>query len=127
MTDTSQKASANSTVGMLERQTLLAAVTALCGPDRAAATLLQKAFARLVAADDWQTEIKQLERFGLSARYVHGQLRDILGGSGVQPQQQPQGSNPIIDILKSPQAKAVLAGIAASVFKRVTQGSSRMV
>ena len=55
-----------------------------------------------------------------------GQLRDILGGSGVQPQQQPQGSNPIIDILKSPQAKAVLAGIAASVVKRVTQGSSRM-
>ena len=26
-----------------------------------------------------------------------GQLRDILGGGGVQPQQQPQGSNPIID------------------------------
>ena len=54
-----------------------------------------------------------------------GQLRDILGGGGLQPQQQPQGSNPIIDILKSPQAKAVLAGIAASVVKRVTQGSSR--
>ncbi|MGB9383542.1 MAG: hypothetical protein WCB50_01945 [Pseudolabrys sp.] len=52
-----------------------------------------------------------------------GQLRDILGGG--QPQQQPQGSNPIINILKSPQAKAVLAGIAASVVKRVTQGSSR--
>ncbi len=54
-----------------------------------------------------------------------GQLRDILGGGGVQPQQQPQGSNPIIDILKSPQAKAVLAGIAANVVKRITQGSSR--
>ena len=40
-----------------------------------------------------------------------GQLRDILGGG--QPQGQAPGSNPIIDILKSPQAKAVLAGIAA--------------
>ena len=52
-----------------------------------------------------------------------GQLRDILGGG--QPQGQAPGSNPIIDILKSPQAKAVLAGIAANVVKRVKQGSSR--
>ena len=52
-----------------------------------------------------------------------GQLRDILGGG--QPQGQAPGSNPITEILKSPQAKAVLAGIAATVFKRVTQGSSR--
>ena len=52
-----------------------------------------------------------------------GQLRDILGGG--QPQGQAPGSNPIVDILKSPQVKAVLAGIAATVVKRVTQGSSR--
>ena len=52
-----------------------------------------------------------------------GQLRDILGGG--QPQGQAPGSNPITEILKSPQAKAVLAGIAATVVKRVTQGSSR--
>ena len=52
-----------------------------------------------------------------------GQLRDILGGG--QPQGQAPGSNPILDILKSPQVKAVLAGIAATVVKRVTQGSSR--
>ena len=51
-----------------------------------------------------------------------GQLRDILGGG--QPQGQAPGSNPITEILKSPQAKAVLAGIAATVVKRVTQGSS---
>jgi len=51
-----------------------------------------------------------------------GQLRDILGGG--QPQGQAPGSNPIIDMLSSPQAKAVLAGIAAMVVKRVTQGSS---
>ena len=52
-----------------------------------------------------------------------GQLRDILGGG--QPQGQAPGSNPIIDILKSPQAKAVLAGIAATLVKRIKQGSSR--
>jgi len=52
-----------------------------------------------------------------------GQLRDILGGG--QPQGQAPGSNPLIDILKSPQAKAVLAGIAATVVKRIKQGSSR--
>ena len=55
-----------------------------------------------------------------------GQLRDILGdGSGSQVQDQAPGSSPIIDMLSSPLAKAVLAGIAATVFKRVTQGSSR--
>ena len=55
-----------------------------------------------------------------------GQLRDILSGSGgAQSQGQAPGSNPIIDMLSSPQAKAVLAGIAAMVVKRVTQGSSR--
>ena len=51
-----------------------------------------------------------------------GQLRDMLGGG--QPQAQAQGSNPIIDILSSPQAKAVLAGIAAMVVKNV-MGQSR--
>jgi hypothetical protein len=54
-----------------------------------------------------------------------GQLRDILGGSDAQPQAQAPASNPIIDMLSSPQAKAVLAGIAAMVVKRVMQGSSR--
>ena len=51
-----------------------------------------------------------------------GQLRDILGGGDAQ---QAPASNPIIDMLSSPQAKAVLAGIAAMVVKRVMQGSSR--
>jgi hypothetical protein len=54
-----------------------------------------------------------------------GQLRDILGGGDAQPQEQAPASNPIIDMLSSPQAKAVLAGIAAMVVKRVMQGSSR--
>ena len=49
-----------------------------------------------------------------------GQLRDMLGGGGAaQPQEQAAGSNPISDILTSPMAKAVLAGIAAMVVKRV--------
>ena len=54
-----------------------------------------------------------------------GQLRDILGSGDAQPQEQAQPSNPIFDMLASPQAKAVLAGIAAMVVKRVMQGSSR--
>jgi hypothetical protein len=49
-----------------------------------------------------------------------GQLRDILGGGDAQAQGQAPRSNPIIDMLSSPMAKAVLAGIAAVVVKRMT-------
>ena len=50
-----------------------------------------------------------------------GQLRDILGGPGgaSQPQEQAPGANPITDMLSSPTAKAVLAGIAAIVVKNM--------
>ena len=48
-----------------------------------------------------------------------GQLRDMLGGGAVGPQEQASGSSPITDILTSPMAKAVLAGIAAMVVKNV--------
>jgi hypothetical protein len=48
-----------------------------------------------------------------------GQLRDMLGGGAAQAQAQGSGSSPITDILSSPMAKAVLAGIAAMVVKRV--------
>ena len=48
-----------------------------------------------------------------------GQLRDMLGGDAAQPQQQASASSPLTDILSSPMAKAVLAGIAAMVVKRV--------
>ena len=54
-----------------------------------------------------------------------GQLRDMLGGGAAQPQEQASGSSPIIDMLKSPMAKAVLAGIAAIVVKRVMSPSQR--
>jgi hypothetical protein len=49
-----------------------------------------------------------------------GQLRDILGGGSLgQPQAQAPGSNPITDLLSSPLAKAVLAGVAAVVVKNM--------
>src|SRR5215813_9365116 len=51
-----------------------------------------------------------------------GQLRDILGPRGAQPQEQASSSNPIGDMLSSPMAKAVLAGIAAMVVKRMMGG-----
>jgi len=54
-----------------------------------------------------------------------GQLRDILGGADAQTQRQASGSSPIIDILTSPMAKAVLAGIAAMVVKNVMGGTQR--
>ena len=40
-----------------------------------------------------------------------GRLREILGPGDAQPQEQAPGSNPIADMLASPAAKAVLAGI----------------
>jgi hypothetical protein len=43
----------------------------------------------------------------------------MLGGDGAQAPLQASGSSPITDILSSPMAKAVLAGIAAMVVKRV--------
>jgi hypothetical protein len=52
-----------------------------------------------------------------------GQLRDILGGGAAQPHQETAGSSPVIDMLRSPVAKAVLAGIAAMVVKRVMAAS----
>jgi ATP-binding cassette subfamily B protein/ATP-binding cassette subfamily C protein LapB len=68
----------NDSVGRLDRQTVLTAVTALCGLDRTAATLLKKGFKRLVSSDNWSTEIIRLERFGLSAHHFSGSLQDAL-------------------------------------------------
>ena len=70
-------------------------------------------------------EPKQLGQVLTDLHGTPGQLRDMLGGGDVQAQAQTQAqrSNPIIDMLGSPQAKAVLAGIAAMVVKRVLQGS----
>jgi hypothetical protein len=64
-------------------------------------------------------EPKELGQVLTDLHGTPGQLRDILGGSAAQPQGQASGSSPITDILTSPMAKAVLAGIAAMVVKRV--------
>jgi hypothetical protein len=64
-------------------------------------------------------EPKELGQVLTDLHQKPGQLRDILGGGDAQPQQQAPSSNPITDMLSSPMAKAVLAGIAAIVVKRV--------
>jgi hypothetical protein len=68
-------------------------------------------------------EPKELGQVLTDLHGTPGQLRDMLGGGAAQPQA-ASGSSPITDILKSPMAKAVLAGIAAMVVKRV-MGQSR--
>ena len=64
-------------------------------------------------------EPKELGQVLTDLHKTPGQLRDMLGGNAIQPQQQASASSPIINILSSPMAKAVLAGIAAMVVKRV--------
>lgn len=78
MTDTSNSSLSSNPVGNLDRQAVLAAVAALCGPDHPTAAQLIKGFRRLVASDNWITEIVRLERLGLSAQHFSGQLRDAL-------------------------------------------------
>src|SRR6201981_79386 len=48
-----------------------------------------------------------------------GQLRDMLGGGAVGPQEQGSGSSTITDILTSPRARRRLRGTRAMVVKRV--------
>jgi len=64
-------------------------------------------------------EPKELGKVLTDLHAKPGQLRDMLGGDAVQPQEEASESSPIADMLKSPMAKAVLAGIAAMVVKRV--------
>ena len=63
-------------------------------------------------------EPKDLSQVLTDLHQKPGQLRDILGGGDAQPQKQAPASNPIGDLLSSPMAKAVLAGVAAMVVKR---------
>jgi hypothetical protein len=87
--------------------------------------LQQRAAARGVAVPAQVTpEPKELGEVLTDLHGKPGQLRDILvSGEAAEPKEQAQPSNPLIDMLASPQAKAVLAGIAAMVVKRVMQGS----
>ena len=88
--------------------------------------LQQRAAARGVALPGQVApEPKELGEVLTDLHGKPGQLRDILVSGDAQPQEQAQPSNPIIDILASPQAKAVLAGIAAMVVKGVMGPSQR--
>jgi len=78
MSDTAYASLQSDPADSLDRQAVLSAVIALCGPDRPAAALLQKVFKRLVASVDWSNELKQLARFELAARHTVGKLRDVL-------------------------------------------------
>lgn len=64
-------------------------------------------------------EPKELGQVLTDLHQKPGQLRDILGGGDAQPQERASASSPIADMLASPMAKAVLAGIAAMVVKNV--------
>jgi ATP-binding cassette subfamily B protein/ATP-binding cassette subfamily C protein LapB len=78
MTDIALPSPANDPAEKLNSQTVLTAVTGLCGSDRLTAAQLQKGFLRLVSSVDWPNEIKRLEQLGLSARYFNGTLQDAL-------------------------------------------------
>ena len=70
-------------------------------------------------SQEMRSEPKELGDVHANLHQKPGQLRDLLGDANAQPREQAQGSNPIGDLLASPMAKAVLAGIAAMVVKRV--------
>src|SRR6185369_9632487 len=78
MTDTVHTPPPNDSFATLDRLAVLTAVTSLCGSDRTASTQLQKGVQRLVDSNDWAKENKRLDRFGLSARHIIGQLGDVL-------------------------------------------------
>jgi hypothetical protein len=96
------------------------ALSKLSPEDRAAFVkmLQERAAARgLTLPGPVAPEPKELGQVLTDLHKKPGQLRDMLGAPA-QPQGQG-GSNPIGDILSSPMAKAVLAGIAAMVVKNV--------
>ena len=98
------------------------AVSKLSPEERAALVKMLQARAAasgVTLPDKVAPEPKDLGQVLTDLHEKPGQLRDMLGGGDVQPQAQAAGSSPITDILSSPIAKAVLAGIAAMVVKRV--------
>ena len=98
------------------------AVSKLSPEERAALVKMLQARAAasgVTLPDEVAPEPKDLGQVLTDLHEKPGQLRDMLGGDAVQPQAQAVGSSPITDILSSPIAKAVLAGIAAMVVKRV--------
>ncbi|PLX80175.1 MAG: hypothetical protein C0616_08930 [Desulfuromonas sp.] len=67
---------------VLDAQAVLASVAGLCGLDHVAASLLVKGLRRLVTSEDWASEIRRLERVGLSASHMTGVLHDVLDMPG---------------------------------------------
>lgn len=79
MTDASPPVTANIPEGGLDREGVLAAVTGLCGQDRASASTLRRSLGRLAArTDNWPAQARHLDRAGLAARHLESSLREIL-------------------------------------------------
>ncbi len=89
--------------------------------------LQERAAARgITISREVQPEPKELGQVLTNLHQKPGQLRELLGGGDIQPRgQAPSESNPIGGMLASPMAKAVLAGIAAKVIKRVMGRSQK--
>ena len=101
------------------------ALSKLSPEERAAFVKLlqQRAAARgLTLPGPVATEPKDLGQVLTDLHKKPGQLRDMLGAPA-QPQAQAPGSSPITDILTSPMAKAVLAGIAAMVVNTASRAN----
>jgi hypothetical protein len=82
--------------------------------------LQERAAARGVTLSrEAQPEPNELGQILANLHEKPGQLRDMLGGGESQARGQAPESSPISAMLASPMAKAVLAGIAAMVVKRV--------
>jgi len=80
--------------------------------------LQERAAARGVTLSrEVQPEPRELGQILTNLHQKPGQLREMLGGGDIQSRGQA-ASNPIGDLLASPMAKAVLAGVAAMVVKR---------
>lgn len=63
----------------MDHEQLLAAVSGLCGPNRAAAAALGAIARRLVAQPGaWPAQARRLDRLGLSARHLVAPLREVL-------------------------------------------------
>ncbi|MEI8362280.1 MAG: ATP-binding cassette domain-containing protein [Betaproteobacteria bacterium] len=67
----------------LDRQSVLDAMTGLCGANHSSAKKLRQALGKLAAkTDNWSAQAKRLDRAGFAARHLKSNLREILALSG---------------------------------------------
>ncbi|NTW99047.1 MAG: ATP-binding cassette domain-containing protein, partial [Geobacteraceae bacterium] len=79
MTDNTIPSTPRVSADKLDKQSLLAAATVLCGANKTAASLLRTVLKRLATnTRNWSKQARRFDRFGLSARHVTGPLRDAL-------------------------------------------------